>query len=212
MVRGAELHAPGPLTPVDVQAAVGGSEEPCPPPPPTLALHLPAPAHLHPATPAPRPRATHTSCSRPQVGCSRLPSSCRMPGSPRALLLRSSSRRLRLASRSEARSPQLLFVSSQSPTLGRGQNCGQAEGASPRRPSGRGVPGGSRSWPSPPSAPVYIPPQQLTRAPAAQCPAGPGPDTACGRPRHPADCCSAAAPRDACSGSALSQSAGSRRP
>lgn len=47
------------------------------------------------------------------------------------MLLRSSSRRLGLASRSEARPPQLLFVSSQSPTLGRGQSCGQVEGAPP---------------------------------------------------------------------------------
>ena len=54
-----------------------------------------------------------------------------MPGSPRPLLLRSSSRRLRLVSRSEARPPQAPSVMSQSPSLGGGQGRGQAEAAPP---------------------------------------------------------------------------------
>ena len=83
-----------------------------------------------------------------------------MPGSPRALLLRSSSRRLRLASRSEAKSPQLLLVSSQSPTLGRGQNCSQEECAPPgghqvegrHRGLGPGHPHHQPQWTYPPSS------------------------------------------------------------
>lgn len=105
------LHLLRPVNVVQAAHRPEGRHGPVSSPTPAFLPGQPWPHH-------PPSTCTYTSCSRRQPGCRTLSTSCRMPASPRQLLLRSSSRRLWLANRVAARLLQLLSLTSQSANLG----------------------------------------------------------------------------------------------